>query len=682
MLNLGGWNSALAGRGDGPIFGGSLGSRDYGLAFGIRNGLVHKANWDRMRSLAGKKSLASLLKAIDPKPSPTLAEFLKADAPLLDDESEEQQPSSSSSSTFSFQPKFNFGSVEAGLTDHNREMVQSVMAEANAIKSSSIQARSAANYASLIQTHVPRVEAVLSLRLIPMDTLQKAVLFFSALVSRQDFAPRSWVQVPGKEDGKLAIRWGFIHSLKSALVHYHRANAAVTVLESEDREWKDFWRGLKKRAVHVTRPKTPIAYTWVNKIFSSWKGSCSDFQNQAIKLHANPQPITDLAARLLSGNNVHPVPFIDAVAPKLWSWALPSAVNELALLRRKAFLAVAFFGVRRNDEVRRFRAKHIIPAQEAFGFWVYVPDAKNDRYGLGNKTFIPSIPSAGVADPVLIMGTYFAALASWKADHDRRHPGSTPDWGDMFAFPVLNGKRCGGELSPDHVRKEMKGLLTDHGFAPELPSARKGGASWYAEADRQVSFLQGGWIMKNMLDMVYAPISPLSQAERATVAAKQLHADNLVEAALREIQVALTADAVHVVVDTVLPRILKIEPAPTIPTSRALVMCPDFRLLFAVPDIVMPCYMCRWFCGSIKTASGRDLRPTDPVRVSSTIRRFVSKEHVIVPATGGIMEFGGIYKTVPVEPEPVEVSVFSDPKPFPIDSSHSLAGAKRQKKDS
>ena len=75
MLNLGGWNSALAGRGDGPIFGGSLGSRDYGLAFGIRNGLVHKANWDRMRSLAGKKSLASLLKAIDPKPSPTLAEF-------------------------------------------------------------------------------------------------------------------------------------------------------------------------------------------------------------------------------------------------------------------------------------------------------------------------------------------------------------------------------------------------------------------------------------------------------------------------------------------------------------------------------------------------------------------------------------------------------------------------------
>ncbi|MDP7158182.1 MAG: hypothetical protein QF922_08185, partial [SAR324 cluster bacterium] len=118
--------------------------------------------------------MASLLKAIDPKPSPTLAEFLKADAPLLDDESEEQQPSSSSSSTFSFQPKFNFGSVEAGLTDHNREMVQSVMAEANAIKSSSIQARSAANYASLIQTHVPRVEAVLSLRLIPMDTLQKA----------------------------------------------------------------------------------------------------------------------------------------------------------------------------------------------------------------------------------------------------------------------------------------------------------------------------------------------------------------------------------------------------------------------------------------------------------------------------------------------------------------------------
>ncbi len=91
-MNLGGWNSALAGRGDGPLFGGPVGAKDYSLAVTSRNGLVRKAEWDRKRELGNAKTLASYLRTANPKPSAVLVDFLRADAPLPIDEEDGAQP--------------------------------------------------------------------------------------------------------------------------------------------------------------------------------------------------------------------------------------------------------------------------------------------------------------------------------------------------------------------------------------------------------------------------------------------------------------------------------------------------------------------------------------------------------------------------------------------------------------
>ena len=318
--------------------------------------------------------------------------------------------------------------------------------------------------------------------------------------------------------------------------------------------------------------------------------------------------------------------------------------------------------------------RHLIPAAEAPGFWVYIPVAKNDRYGKGNRTFIPSIREAQDADPFIVISTYLAALRSWGKWAKQNGVPALRNWQYQALFPIFKGPSAGACMSDRSVRMDIEVLLKEIGVEAPLPSYRKGGAVYYALADRQLAFIQGTWQQKDMLNLVYAPVGPREQAERVQRAAWQLHVDIVLEFILREMQKCIITEDWSTIKVQLVPKMSRSSIPPTVQTSRALVLCPDLRRLFEIDDIVLPAFVCAWFCGKVRTATGNVVRDTASVRVSSDLKSFVKKNHVLIPAVGGIMEHGGIC-TNPVVPLSSPGTCFGTPAS--ASSSSSSSGAKR-----
>ncbi|MBS94686.1 MAG: hypothetical protein CL799_09640 [Chromatiales bacterium] len=318
--------------------------------------------------------------------------------------------------------------------------------------------------------------------------------------------------------------------------------------------------------------------------------------------------------------------------------------------------------------------RHLIPAAEAPGFWVYIPVAKNDRYGKGNRTFIPSIREAQDADPFIVISTYLAALRSWGKWAKQNGVPALRNWQYQALFPIFKGPSAGACMSDRSVRMDIEVLLKEIGVEAPLPSYRKGGAVYYALADRQLAFIQGTWQQKDMLNLVYAPVGPREQAERVQRAAWQLHVDIVLEFILREMQKCIITEDWSTIKVQLVPKMSRSSIPPTVQTSRALVLCPDLRRLFEIDDIVLPAFVCAWFCGKVRTATGNVVRDTASVRVSSDLKSFVKKNHVLIPAVGGIKEHGGIC-TNPVVPLSSPGTCFGTPAS--ASSSSSSSGAKR-----
>ncbi len=83
----------------------------------------------------------------------------------------------------------------------------------------------------------------------PLDTTEKVTMFFATFTSELRFAPKSWL--PRPNDNRSAIRWSAVQALKYALVFFHRAKGWPCALRNPDPVLIDFWRGLKREAVHT-----------------------------------------------------------------------------------------------------------------------------------------------------------------------------------------------------------------------------------------------------------------------------------------------------------------------------------------------------------------------------------------------------------------------------------------------
>ena len=246
---------------------------------GRDDALVHE-----MQALrASATALAKVGKALDKykveevEPAKDLQEFVQVVAPLEDDEDVAKEGGLSVQDLVR-KSGFDFGDIIKKVDPDKVQFVREMMQRSNDLKANAITSSSHANYASLVLNLLPKVQHMLSFNVIPMDDICKAVLFFSTLTARQEFAPRSWAPVPNDPTGRLAMKWCTVYSLKSALVHFHRANGVPCVLDKNDREFADFWRGLKVTCVHVAKPKTPVMYEWLNRSFELWVCCCEEFK--------------------------------------------------------------------------------------------------------------------------------------------------------------------------------------------------------------------------------------------------------------------------------------------------------------------------------------------------------------------------------------------------------------------
>ncbi len=119
------------------------------------------------------------------------------------------------------------------------------------------------------------------------------------------------------------------------------------------------------------------------------------------------------------------------------------------------------------DEIRNLRVEHAIPAIEARGMWIHVARAKNDKYGRGNRTFIPSISYAGdrSSDPIAVIGSYLAALHSW-GDWMNTYGGKNLGlWNKRALFPILRGPNAGNVISDRSAREDLKVMLAEQGHS-------------------------------------------------------------------------------------------------------------------------------------------------------------------------------------------------------------------------
>ncbi len=217
------------------------------------------------------------------------------------------------------------------------------------------------------------------------------------------------------------------------------------------------------------------------------------------------------------------------------------------------------------------RSPTIIPAAESKGFWIYVVKAKNDRYGRGNRAFLPSISATlgKTHDPFIVVCTYIAAVASWMRWVEQSGVKLEP-WSKRHLFPVFKGPRTGAILSDKSIRDDVKKALAEQGHEPELPSFRKGGAEFYSGQDRQIAYAQGGWAAKGMLEMVYAPLGPREHAEKIARAALQQFVDLAVEGYLRRLHVAWENGNLEERAGFIMKQLLRFKIPPSFPSARAV----------------------------------------------------------------------------------------------------------------
>jgi hypothetical protein len=563
-------------------------------------------------------ALAPVLKFVDVPPLPEdRPEQGGPPVPLLVEDGSGAAPIGSSLQII---PRFNFDEARAAMKPEHAEVVNEAFKAADEIKQSAIKSTTAEEYARTISKYIPQIQTFFTASLLPMDALWKVVMVFTMLVEKQEIAPKSWTQRPDKPDGHLAIRWSVLSSLRAALLYYHKANGVSSALDKEDPEFGDFWRGLKTKAVHLVKSKTPTRYEWLDDMFLDWEKCCVQFRQFAGKVVTRKAPITSITHSLLNPDECLAVPQPPMVSIPGWFWNGPSEVNQLVALRRKALAAIGFLGVRRNAEIQALLIKHLIPASEAEGFWVYVACAKNDRYGTGNRTFIPRIVEAGHGDPYVIICTYLLAYAHWGEYMLDLDPDCLPAWRDRPLFSKLKGKDAGAPLADRSVREDIEAGLRSSAHEPELPSHRKGGAGFYSKAggvDRQIAYLLGGWAMTDMLNQIYAPVTPEELARRAAEIARQRYVDLKTECTLTSLELDLLKVPPREAAKTWVPRLGRFSIDPTITAGQALVLCPHIKLLFTVHGLELPAFILNWFC-TRNTIIGKTVNPATSQYITVT----------------------------------------------------------------
>ena len=162
--------------------------------------------------------------------------------------------------------QLDFDSLLASVPPEQKEYALEQIARSNRLRSSALDSRTLKGYESAVKSFVPKVQKRLAITILPLDTVEKCILFFATFTSEQSYAPKSWITRPGDQEGAMAIRWSTITYLKAALLFYHRANNWHTELDSKSTVWIDFMRGLKREAVHLVKPKTAVEYKCIGII--------------------------------------------------------------------------------------------------------------------------------------------------------------------------------------------------------------------------------------------------------------------------------------------------------------------------------------------------------------------------------------------------------------------------------
>ena len=312
-------------------------------------------------------------------------------------------------------------------------------------------------YNSLLDSVIPSAEASLGLRLLPLDSDQKFIALFSHLLVTASSGPG-----PTNSAGARSVRWSYVRSVRAAITSWHSSRDLPSVLDVWTPRMLDFWVGLKRRAIHHVTNKLPLSIASVKSIL--------------LKGDATRGP---LAAQ---------------------NGQFPDLKQHLLVLRSAATVAVAFFGLRRADEVSRTLISHL-SVDSSGSVIINVPRQKNDQLGKGQAAVIPTFPSWGGACPTRILLAWRdarAMLTKWDR-HARLGSGAGSD---AWLFVSLSGPSWGRRLGPDAIREAIRKHCAEGG---PLPSPRKGGVRFYrtSGASADIVQVQGGWKSSAVLATIY-----------------------------------------------------------------------------------------------------------------------------------------------------------------------------------
>ena len=245
------------------------------------------------------------------------------------------------------------------------------------------------------------------------------------------------------QDGE-HLHWSKVRAVKAAIQKWHDTRGLQCVLQTWSERMRAFWTGLSKGCIHSSTAKDPISFD-------------------------------DLAKYLAT---------------------VKDGAQAEILLRNKAMVATAFFGVRRGAEVVAF---DLCDVQEVHSNYVQllVRCQKNDPRGLGQTCVIPHVAALGEFSPSYILRQWISRRRELDKDLTT----------SKKLFITLTGANKGGAVSRDSLRKLVTAAF---GVGTASHSLRRGGAQFFARrgACEDATRQQGGWKTSAVMNSVCVNLSP------------------------------------------------------------------------------------------------------------------------------------------------------------------------------
>ena len=359
--------------------------------------------------------------------------------------------------------EFVLPAIEEGFSKASDEFRKNVAAEICKTMESPLADGTMRTYQSVLTNLIPDSERELGCKLLPMDTEQKFMLTFGCAMVK--YAKT----VDPRFEGVKSVKWQMIKTIKAAIDLWHATHGVKSVMtEQWSTQMGVFWKGMKKRAVHTTKPKDPLTLKDVKKIMIE-------------------------AAEALKTVEKH-----------FASGFMMSYKEEMLKVRNAASIGIAFFAVKRGHEIINLRMKHVRLTEEK-NLRLTVVMQKNDQLGRGQEAFVTKWEEWGAADPVKIFMGWAAIRRKLADNHDRNGIINGDDPQEGFAFISVQRDTWGKRLRSDPNGRGIKAALG----LKETLSARKGGLLYLEMhgAKKEAAREQGGWTNYDTMENVYARLS-------------------------------------------------------------------------------------------------------------------------------------------------------------------------------